>query len=308
MNARLGSYLALAGLAAAGVVASCMASSGQAPPKSGSPTTESAEALAPLAEGAPRSEQPDGAAKREPHAAADGSSGSAGSAGSGVGSSTDRSGQTGARAAYSSVEPPKTPQVYTVAAVGDSLTDERSYRQTYVAALRAACPKSRFDNYGVGGNMVNQMRRRFVNEVFAPGRPSYTHVIVFGGVNDVYSDETAKRTPEKITADLSEMYREARARGARVVALTIAPWAGFTRWYNPRRAEATREVNRFIHQAFSEGQVSAVVDTGVLLSCGDPERLCEELTVPFKDGLHFGKAGHARLAETLVSAVFSGCE
>ncbi|MBX3184354.1 MAG: hypothetical protein KF915_17125 [Polyangiaceae bacterium] len=292
MNARLGSYLALAALAATGVVASCMATRGQAPSESASITTGSGEAL--------RVEQPDDATTRaaEQPAAPD----------AGTDSAADQTAAADAAAFYTATEPPKAPQVYTVAAIGDSLTDERSYPKTYVAALRAACPKSRFDNYGVGGNMVNQMRRRFVREVFAPGRPAYTHVIVFGGINDIYSDETAKRTPAKITADLSEMYREASARGARVVALTIAPWAGFKRWYNPSRAAATHEVNRFIREALPNGQVDAVIDTGVLLSCGDPERLCDDLSAPFKDGLHFGAAGHARLAETLKTAVFSGCE
>ena len=46
--------------------------------------------------------------------------------------------------------------------------------------------------------MVNQMRRRFDDDVFGPGKPAYTHVIVFGGVNDLYSDLTAGRTPALI--------------------------------------------------------------------------------------------------------------
>ncbi|HEY6459787.1 MAG TPA: hypothetical protein VIY73_06535, partial [Polyangiaceae bacterium] len=75
---------------------------------------------------------------------------------------------------------PGTPVV--VAAMGDSLSDPRVGGGKYLDRLRARCPRSRFDSYGKGGEMVNQMRRRFEREVFAPGNPAYTHVIVFGGV------------------------------------------------------------------------------------------------------------------------------
>src|SRR5689334_6399652 len=74
--------------------------------------------------------------------------------------------------------PPKQP--VSVAAIGDSLTDARSNGGKFLDLLRERCPRSRFDNYGKGGQMVNQMRRRFAGDLFGPGRPSYTHVIVFG--------------------------------------------------------------------------------------------------------------------------------
>lgn len=173
--------------------------------------------------------------------------------------------------------------------------------------LREACPKSRWDNYGVGGNMVNQMRRRFDAAVLSPGKPKYTHLIVMGGVNDVYSDKTAGRTPAKIQRDLSYMYQRAQETGISVVGITVTPWGGFKRYYNPDRAAATHAVNAWI-----VGQVGArldqVIDGFGLLSCGDPERLCEEYALPFKDGLHFGKAGHARLVEALRRDVFPNCE
>ncbi|MCA9630445.1 MAG: hypothetical protein KC766_22395, partial [Myxococcales bacterium] len=118
-----------------------------------------------------------------------------------------------------SAAPPARPQRYVVAAIGDSLTDERTYPHAYMRQLRDACPKSRWDNYGVGGNMVNQMRRRFDADVLARGKPRYTHLIVFGGVNDVYSDKTAGRTPKKIERDLSYMYERGQKAGMQVVAL-----------------------------------------------------------------------------------------
>ncbi len=202
---------------------------------------------------------------------------------------------------------PAPPQPVVVAAMGDSLTDARSHGGKFLDVLRERCPKSRFDNYGKGGQMVNQMRRRFTDEIFAPGKPAYTHVIVFGGVNDLYSDLTAGRTPAKIEQDLTLMYDAARAHGARVVAVTVAPWGGFTRYFNASRSAATLELNRWILSRRDAGAVDAAVDAYGLLSCGDATTLCPRYTPPFKDGLHFGAEGHRKLGEALFDQVFAGC-
>jgi lysophospholipase L1-like esterase len=207
--------------------------------------------------------------------------------------------------ALGQVSPSKTPVI--VAAMGDSLTDAASNGGKFLDLLRERCPRSRFDNYGKGGQMVNQMRRRFAQDLFAPGKPAYTHVIVFGGVNDLYSDLTAGRTPAKIEQDLTLMYQEAHRHGARVVALTVAPWGGFTRYFNASRAATTLEVNRWILAQRDAGAVDAVVDAYKLLSCGDATVLCPKYTPPFKDGIHFGVEGHKKLGEALFDQVFSGC-
>jgi lysophospholipase L1-like esterase len=200
--------------------------------------------------------------------------------------------------------PPRAPVI--VAAMGDSLTDARSHGGKFLGLLRARCPKSRFDNYGKGGEMVNQMRHRFADDLFAEGKPAYTHVIVFGGVNDLYSDLTAGRTPALIEQDLTLMYREAHRHGAKVVALTVAPWGGF-RYFNASRSEATLELDRWILAQRDVGAIDAAVDTFTLLSCGDAAMLCPRYMPPFKDGLHFGDEGHERLGEALFAQVFSNC-
>jgi lysophospholipase L1-like esterase len=205
-------------------------------------------------------------------------------------------------------DPPPPPAPVLVAAMGDSLTDARSHGGGFLDVLRARCPNSRFDNYGVGGQMVNQMRRRFVDEVFAPGKPAYTHVIVFGGVNDLYSDLTAGRTPAKIEKDLARMYEEAHQRGAKVVAVTVSPWGGFTRYFNASRRAATLEVNRWILAQRDAGAIEFAVDAYRLLSCGESTTtLCPGYMAPYKDGLHFGDEGHKRLGETLLAQVFTSC-
>jgi lysophospholipase L1-like esterase len=199
----------------------------------------------------------------------------------------------------------KTPVV--VAVVGDSLTDARAHGGKYLDVLRRRCPKSRFDNYGKGGQMVNQMRSRFADELYSPGKPAYTHVIVFGGVNDLYSDRTAGRTPALIERDLDAMYELAHRHGAQVVALTVAPWGGFTRYFNSSRSAATLEVNRWILTQAGAHVIEAAVDAYGLLSCGNPTMLCPTYALPAKDGLHFGPQGHEKLGEELFVRVFANC-
>lgn len=210
--------------------------------------------------------------------------------------------------ATSSAPAPK--RTYTVAAIGDSLTDARSHGGKFLDYLRARCPESRFDNYGRGGEMVNQMRRRFARDVLGQGsalKPKYSHVIVFGGVNDLYSDLTAGRTPDKIERDLAAMYQLARENNMQVIALTIAPWGGFKRYFNASRGQATLAVNEWILQQPKAGLVDFVVDTYPMLSCGDPQRLCKRYETPFRDGLHFGPEAHQLIGEALFDKVFSDC-
>lgn len=196
-----------------------------------------------------------------------------------------------------------------MAAIGDSLTSERSGGGGYLKRLRASCPESVFDDHGVGGNMVNQMRRRLARDVLrasSPGdAPRYDHLLVFGGVNDLYSDLTAGRTVKKITADLTAIYAEARTRGLRVIALTVAPWGGFTRYFNASREATTLELNAWILGRVGAGEVDHALDTFPLLACGSA--LCEDVAQPQRDGLHFGPEGHRRIAEALSRAVFSDC-
>ncbi len=207
---------------------------------------------------------------------------------------------------------------YVVAAMGDSLTDPRSHGGRYLEYLRDKCPESRFDSYGVGGNMVNQMRRRFVRDVYgehtntgkparrADKRPHYTHVLVLGGINDICSDESANRTNRKITADLTKMYDMAHQHGAKVIAMTMPPWAGFTRYYNRRRANSTFEVNDWIRQQHSSGKVDGLVDVYPIMSCGKPEFLCERWG--WRDKVHWNKAGHQVVGKALHQQIFADCK
>src|SRR5689334_10572756 len=144
---------------------------------------------------------------------------------------------------------PAVKHTYVVAAMGDSLTDPKSQGGKYLEYLKERCPKSRFDSWGKGGQMVKQMRKRFARDVLGEGssetKPTYTHVIILGGIADVGSNETAGRTTQKIEDDLGAMYRMASERGIKVVAMTMPPWGGFNQ-YNEERHKMTLEVNEWI--------------------------------------------------------------
>jgi lysophospholipase L1-like esterase len=199
-------------------------------------------------------------------------------------------------------------QAYVVAVIGDSLTDARSGGGKFLDYLKERCPASRFDNYGKGGDMANQMRKRFFRDLLPVAHAArYTHLIVFGGVNDLYSDLTAGRTPEKVGKDFSAMFSAARERKMKIVALTVAPWGGFRKYFNESRGQTTLELNDWIKRQRAEGAVDHVIDTYSLLSCGDPERLCPELAAPYKDGIHFGPAGHEKIGSALYETVFKSC-
>ena len=141
-----------------------------------------------------------------------------------------------------------------VAALGDSLSDPRSSgrkvprlpaRALSKVAASTATAKAATWSIRCGAGSPSDVFGGNADAALA--RVDYTHVIVFGGVNDLLSDKTAGRTPRKISDDLAAIYAAAREHGARVIAITVAPWGGNPE-YNPSRAAATREVNRFINE------------------------------------------------------------
>ena len=190
--------------------------------------------------------------------------------------------------------------------LGDSLTDEKVGGGGFVRILRERCRGVAFENRAKGGFMVNQIRKRLETEILPENR-RYSHAIVFGGVNDLYSDQTANRTLTRIESDLTKIYQALDARGTQVIAITVTPWGGFKRWFTPERAQNTLTLNRWILDEPQSGAIWTALDAYPLLSCGDPERLCPELAAPHKDGLHFGKLGHEKLAKALLEGPLHDC-
>jgi len=146
--------------------------------------------------------------------------------------------------------------------------------------------------------MLSQLRRHLLES-----DDQYSHWVVFGGVNDLYSDLAAKRTTDKIERDLEAIYALGHQRGSLIVSITVSPWGGFHRWYTDERGLNTIKLNNWIAHEQKIGSVDLVVDSGAVLSCGNPTLLCPNVMTPFRDGLHFGPEGHRRLGDSILSAL-----
>lgn len=220
------------------------------------------------------------------------------------------------RAPESVAEPPEAPappaelprRIYRVAALGDSITDERVGGGRYLAYLRQACPKSSFYDFGKGGDMTNQMLVRLERDLLpARERLGLDTLIVFGGVNDLYSNITASRTNDRIEQSLLAIYEKARSTGLRTVGVTVLPWGGFARYFTAERGENTRALNAFILGQVSRGTLDVAVDAYPRLSCGEPEKLCPDFEMRRPDGLHPGPKGHEILGALLHEQAFFDC-
>lgn len=212
-------------------------------------------------------------------------------------------------AAAPSPEPGATRR-YSVAAVGDSLTDPRSGGGKYLQELAHRCPESRFDAYGVGGQRTDHMRWRFAHDVLGRGRrhppPRYDHVIVLGGVNDVLSAGIHHAPIARIQRNLTYMYGLATRADVRVVAVTIPPW-GRLAGVHDERVRATDRLNAWILARAKHGDVDHAVDIRAALTCGDERSLCPKLRRFPNDLVHWNATGHRAVAELLHRQVFSDC-
>ncbi|MCC6217247.1 MAG: SGNH/GDSL hydrolase family protein [Polyangiaceae bacterium] len=199
---------------------------------------------------------------------------------------------------------------YSVAAIGDSLTDPRSGGGGYLEVLRARCPASRFDAYGVGGQRTGHLRWRFAREVLGvgagPNAPRYDHVVVLAGVNDLGVQSVRAASSRAARENLAWMYAAARRHGVATIALTLPPWTGVTS--RDARAAETLALNDWIRGRAAAGDVDRVVDVFPLLSCGDSDRLCPSLRRFSDDLVHWNRAGHELVGGALAREIFSDCE
>jgi lysophospholipase L1-like esterase len=196
---------------------------------------------------------------------------------------------------------------YLVAAVGDSLTDPRSGGGRYLRALQQRCPESRFDAHGVGGQRTDHMRWRFAHDVLGHGRarpaPRYSHVIIFGGINDLLGSSIHHAPITRSQRNLSYMYRLARKHSVSVVAVTIPPW-GRLAGVDDARARATDALNDWM---FTSAEVDVVADIRPALSCGDSRSLCPRLRRYPNDLVHWNAEGHRLVADVLLQTAFADC-
>jgi lysophospholipase L1-like esterase len=198
--------------------------------------------------------------------------------------------------------PPEPPakRAYVVAVIGDSITDFRSHGGGYVRTLASMCPKSRFDGYGVGGQRASDLRARFQEELFARGKPPYTHVIIEGGVNDLLVGTMDDARLAAMEGDFAAMYAMARARGVEVISLTV-----------PAFLHATR-LQLAMDDALDDFMIAnapRAVDLRDLLGCKDDAgAVCPAFRRVPQDSVHWNARGHELVAAALRDAAFADCE
>jgi lysophospholipase L1-like esterase len=185
-----------------------------------------------------------------------------------------------------------------VLAVGDSLTDPPLPPDTYQrwTDVLARSTRRTVANLAIGGNRVllpggygRTLLERFDDDVLS--RRGASTLVMFTGTNDV----SAGVTPEALTGRLDELCTKARARGLRIVILTLAP-----AWRRTPALERTRQqVNDWIRTTTA---ADVHVDIDRLLR--DPAQSTHLLPAyDLGDGLHLSAAGQAAVGRAVAAAL-----
>jgi len=195
-------------------------------------------------------------------------------------------------------------KVIRVGVIGDSLTAGWRGYDTYVKALIDATiehlPNYKFFNHGVGANTSTKMARRFQTDIIRKG---YNEVIILGGVNDLSSGHK----PETVKKNLLEMYKAAKEKGLRVIAVTITPWGTFQdRPGNKKRfpkdvQEKTIALNQWIREQRSKGIVHEVIDLYPKMVDKDGRSLKKEFR---GDGIHPSRAGQREIGRIILQVAY----
>ena len=205
-------------------------------------------------------------------------------------------GDAGASPLIQDVGPERTPRTFVV--LGDSLTAwtfapgsrTPSTSGTWPALLAGLTDHlTLVHNAGVPGNVTGQMLSRLRRDVFA-----YSPDILFvmGGTNDIGSHVAVPT----IVGNLRKIVDQAKARGIRVVLLTIPPNNTLYSWERRRMLQA----NAAIKQLAAQEHVRCI-DVFTVLANRDGR-----LKTPFaaRDHLHLTNEGEAELAETVYRALY----
>jgi lysophospholipase L1-like esterase len=157
--------------------------------------------------------------------------------------------------------------------LGDSVTAHGGY----VAILQRALPNLTWENHGVVGQSTRAMLDR-ARPLLTPG--AYAGVVVMGGLND--GDRPASWT----VANLAEVYRLAKASGARVAALAETPVSSYPSWTAGAQARA-EGARRWV--LAKPAHVDVAIDTWNAIQGH------REYYAP--DGLHLNASGQAKLGQ-----------
>lgn len=154
------------------------------------------------------------------------------------------------------------------------------------------------ESKGYGGQQVAAILKAS-KAIVAKVHP--TDVVFLAGVNDIASSRTAA----KVIADLQAAWDYYHAQGARVIAVKLTPWFGYTKYFGAGKKtaqpfrEVTNAVNAYLDsQRGKTGGPEVVVETA---SLGDSNgALLKEYSA---GGLHMANAGKKALAALVAKAL-----
>jgi lysophospholipase L1-like esterase len=194
-----------------------------------------------------------------------------------------------------------------IVAIGDSLTDgtasgldaNRRWPDHLAKRLVDAGLRVSVLNAGIGGNRIlaegngPAALARFERDVLA--QPGVAAVIVFEGINDIGQ---ARANPAPSAADVIDAYKQmiarARARGLRIVGVTLTPFQGANYW-TPEGEAKRRQINDWIR---TSGAYDIVVDADAVVRDPDNPATLRRAFDP-GDHLHLNAAGYAAVADAI---------
>jgi lysophospholipase L1-like esterase len=183
-----------------------------------------------------------------------------------------------------------------VSALGDSITagnpgwdpdpERRPFEgdnpeSQYLYWAQRADPRIDFRNHGVGGEVTDEILRRF--DVAVDGADV---LIVQGGINDIVHERSIDQAAE----NLREMVHRGQALGLPVALVNVLPWNNG--W--PDADPKIRRLNELIAGVASDEAVLVMPFYETLEDPDRPGRMREDWT---PDGNHPSVEGHRRLGE-----------
>lgn len=160
---------------------------------------------------------------------------------------------------------------------------------SYVTTLRERCTDVGFTNLGISGQGTSQMLARYDEQVL---NCNYGEIIILAGVNDM------GRSLDEIKNNLANMYRQAKQKGLKVIAVTVLPWRGYSSWSEAKQTK-TEDLNAWIKS--KPENVDIVVDA--YSSLNDPNNN-GHLKPGYGGPLHPNSEGQKAVADAIISAAY----
>lgn len=201
-----------------------------------------------------------------------------------------------------------------IIAIGDSLTQPSQY----IEKLAQACGHTIVANKavhsaktgpGFGGptSLKEQLQAIFTDPSIDLN--SVDDLLVLGGANDIASGSALRSTNPQIPENnLLDIYKLAKTKHIRVIAITMTPWGAYNGGNSWDTAKKNRlaQLNNWIRNNGQDTAGNAYIDVVVdFYSTGkdgkDDNLICSDLT---KDGIHLNAQGSSVLAELIASRAY----